>query len=122
MSELLDLCKSDNLSYDALQETINLLGQRISSQNQLCFHHACGNENATSQIIQLLYKIWPGALRLRDDDGDLPIHCLCYNEDLDDTASIDILRFMLEIDPTLLREVGYAGCLPIHVAVHISNI
>ena len=51
---------------------------------------------------------------MRDDDGYLPIHHLCDNEDLDETASINILRFMLEIDPTLPREVDRDDYLPIH--------
>jgi len=121
MSELLELCNSNNLSLDALQETINLLGPRVSSQNLLCFHKACENKNGTLEIVQLLYYIFPEALRLRDDDGWLPIHHLCCNEDLDDSASIDILRFMLEIDPTLPREVG-SGWLPVHSAVAYKSI
>ena len=51
-----------------------------------------------------------------DNGGRLPIHMLCCNKDLDDTASIDILRFMLSINPNLLSEMVYRS-LPIHVAV-----
>ena len=121
MNELLELCGSDDLSFDALQEKINTLGPRLSSQSQLCFHRACENENVTLEIVQLLYNILPEALRLRDDNGDLPIHNLCHNKDLDDTASIDILRFMLSIDPTLPMEVDDGGWLPIHVAMYKST-
>ena len=120
MSELLELCESDDLSFDALQEIINRLGPhgRVSSQNSSCFHRACYNKKVTLEIVQLLYNTFPGALQLRDNYGWLPIHNLCCNKDLDDTASIDILRFMLEIDPTLTREVaGDAGWLPVHYAV-----
>ena len=107
-NELLNLCASNDLSLGALQETINALGQRVSSQNPLCFHKACGNENVTLQIVQLLHSICntlPDVLRLRDNYGRLPIYKLCRNEDLDDTSSLDILRFMLEIDPNLPREL-----------------
>ena len=132
MSELLDLCKSDNLSFDALQsvlsfdalqEIINSLGPRISSQNPSCFHQACYNKNVTLEIVQLLHSIWPDALQLRDDYGYLPIHWLCCNEDLDENASIDILRFMLHIDPTLSRELQVDGgnYLPIHYAVKYKS-
>ena len=65
---LYDLCKSNNLSLGALQETINLLGPRLSSQNQFCFHWACNNKKVTLEIVQLLYNTLPGALHLRDDD------------------------------------------------------
>ena len=79
------------------------------------------------EIVQLLYSILPGALWLRDGIDRLPIHWLCLNKDLDDTASIDILRFMLEIDPTLPREVGdglygFNGSrLPDHLAVKYKS-
>ena len=119
--ELFDLCKSNNLSLGALQEIINLLGPRVSSQSQLCFHNACRNKKVTLEIVQLLYNTFPDALRLRDNNGRLPIHYLCYNKDLDDTASIDILRFMLEIDPTLPREVENEGWLPVHYAVKYKS-
>ena len=114
-NELLELCGSDDLSLVTLQEMINTLGPRASSQSQLCFHKACMNKNVTLEIVQLLYNILPGVLHLRDNYGCLPIHHLCCNKDLDDTASLDILRFMLNIDPSLPREL--VSCLPIRLAV-----
>ena len=117
MSELLELCGSENLSLVTLQEMITTIGPRVSSQNALCFHKACYNEKVTLGIVQLLYNILPGALRLGDDNGRLPIHWLCCNDGLDDNNSLDILQFMLSIDPTLPREMDGDGYLPIHVAV-----
>ena len=114
------LCGSGDLSLGALQEIINTLGPRLSSQNPSYFHRACGNKKVTLKIVQLLYNSLPGALRLRDDDGDLPIRRICFNKDLDETNSMDILRFMLEIDPNLPREFqvdGSNGYLPIHIAI-----
>ena len=115
INELLNLCASNYLSLGALQEIINALGRRVSSQ-VLCFHEACVNKKVTLEIVQLLHSTWPGALRLRDDNGYFPIHYLCLNKNLDETASLDILRFMLEVDPTLPRELMGNGCLPIHDA------
>ena len=120
-NELADLCASNNLSYGALQEIINNLGPRVSSQNQLCLHEACKNEKVTLEIVQLLHNTFPGALRLRDDYGWLPIHELCHNDDLDDeAASLDILQFMLEIDPTLPRELVGNSSLPVHYAISVQ--
>ena len=121
MSELFELCGSKNLSLDALQEIINRLGPRASSQNSLCFHKACGNKKVTLEIVQLLHSTLPDALRLRNGIGWLPIHNLCDNEDLDETNSLDILRFMLNIDPNLPRETNNRGYLPIHYAVDIKT-
>ena len=120
-NELADLCKSNNLSLATLQEKINTIGPRVSSQNQICFHQACSNENVNLEIVQLLYNILPEALRLRDGIDRLPIHRLCCNKGLDDTNSLDILRFMLEIDPNLLMEVGDGGCLPLNLAVQCKS-
>jgi len=115
--KLLELCESENLTYDALQEKINDLGPRVSSQSPLCFHEACYNEKVTLEIVQLLCNTRPDALRLPSHYGCLPIHMLCYNKDLDETASIDILRFMIDVDSTLPREMNGNGDLPIHNAV-----
>ena len=121
-NELYDVCASNNLSLGTLQETINLLGPRLSSQNPSCFHEACYKKNLTLEIVKLLYNTLPGALWLRNNFGSLPIHCLCLNKDLDDMNSLDILRFMLEIDPTLSRELqGNGGWLPIHAVVKYKS-
>ena len=119
INELLNLCASNDLSLDALQDTIYALGPYVSSQNQLCLHEACYNEKVTLEIVQLLYNTFPEAFRLRDDDGYLPIHHLCDSKDIDETAPIDILRLMLSIDPTLPREIDVDGSLPLHAAVQL---
>ena len=46
----------------------------------------------------------------------LPIHDLCCNSYLDEVNSIDILHFMISVDPTLVREISDDG-YPIHYAV-----
>ena len=75
MNELADLCESNNLSLGALQEIINSLGPRLSSQNPSCLDKACWNEKVTLEIVQLLYNTLPGALRLRDRYGSLLFTC-----------------------------------------------
>ena len=121
MSGLLELCESDDLSLDALQEIINDLGPRLPSQNSSCIHKACGNKKVTLEIVQLLYNTLPEAFRLRDGAGYRPIHHLCYNKDLDETNSLNILRFMLYNDPTLPREVDGDNWLPLHFAVQYKS-
>ena len=68
-------------------------------------------------LFQLLYNAWPEALRLRNKYDHLPIHRLCRNKVLGETASINILRLMLEIDPSLPREVDRDDYHPVHYAV-----
>ena len=108
----------NHLSLVALQEEISTLGPQLSLQSQLRFHQACDNENVTLEIVQILHNILPEAHQLRNDDGWLPLHFLCCNFALDETASLDILRFMLSIGPTLPRvRVHHNDGLPIHYAV-----
>jgi len=78
---------------------------------------ACSNKHITLEVVQLLYISWPEASRQGNDDGWLPIHGLCCNEQLDDNASLEILRFMLGIDPGLVRAEGPDEHLPIHYAI-----
>ena len=57
MSGLLELCESDDLSLDALQEIVDTLGSLVSSQSQLCLHQACFCKKVTLKIVQLLQCI-----------------------------------------------------------------
>ena len=79
---------------------------------------ACKKKGTSLGLFQLLYNAWPEALRVRSEYDRLPIHKLCCNKDLGETASIDILRFMLEIDPTLPSEMDRYDYLPVHYAVN----
>ena len=115
-----------NINIDDLRDIIIFfLGQEQSSQimrmrdieNSTPLHKVCQKEGLTLELFQLIFNAWPEAIFVTDDCGFLPIHDLCYNNQLDDTASLDILRFMLNIGPTLLRETDYNGYLPIHHAV-----
>jgi len=78
---------------------------------------ACSNKHITLEVVQLLYNSWPEAIRLGNDDGFLPIHELCLNHKLDDVDSLDILQFMLNADPGLVRAEGPGEQLPIHYAI-----
>ena len=52
----------------------------------------------------------------------MSFHTLCCNGDLDETNSLNILRFMLNIDPILPTEVDVDnGYLPIHYATQYKS-
>ena len=85
---------------------------------------ACFNENMTLEVVQFIFNLWPGALSLRHHHrggGLLPIHFLCFCND--GIASLEILRFMLSINPNLPRERDEEvdSNLPIHHAVYGSK-
>ena len=77
------------------------------------------NTNITLDAVQLLYNAWPESIRIPSESiGYLPLHYLCQNIKLGEAASIDILRFMLDADPGLVREMGDDELLPIHHAIY----
>jgi len=86
---------------------------------------ACFNENMTLEVVQFIFNLWPGALSQRHyhrGGGFLPIHFLCFGSD--GIASLEILQFMLSINPNLPRELDgeeiddlHDSQLPIHHAV-----
>ena len=73
------------------------------------------------EVVKLLINAWPEANQIRNIRGHMPIHTLCYNEQMDEAVSLDVLRFMHNTDRTLLRK-NMEGWLPIHLAVgHMST-
>jgi len=78
---------------------------------------ACCNKHITLDTIQCLYNAYREAIHIPDTCGWLPIHELAHNIELEEAASVEILQFMLNIDPTVARERIDDGCLPIHHAI-----
>ena len=77
------------------------------------------NTNITLDAVQLLYNAWPESIRIPSESiGYLPLHYLCQNIKLGEAASIDILQFMVDADPGLVREMGDDELLPIHHAIY----
>lgn len=77
---------------------------------------ACENEAVNLDIVELIFNSIPEGADLIDGHNKHPIHNLCNNRKLDEDVSLEILRFMLDIDPTL-PQVMDAIKLPIHYAV-----
>ena len=81
-------------------------------------HVVCENKNVSLDIVHFIYYKWPEAIMLRDDPYEaLPIHKLCHNEMVDDNQSLDILQFMINIDPTMVRVDDEESNLPLHNAL-----
>ena len=118
---------NENINIDDLHDIIAFfLGQEESSQiirmrgrwNMTPLHKICRKKGGlTLELFRHIFNAWPEAIRLGDDYSCLPIHWLCCNKQLDDIVSLDILRFMLSIDLTLLMETNENGDLPVHHAV-----
>jgi hypothetical protein len=72
---------------------------------------ACKNEIMDSKTINLILNAWPEASQQRSRFGELPIHDLCDNHRLDDTAALDILNMLLGANPQSVRETNEDGGL-----------
>ena len=89
--------------------------------NRTPLHIACSNKGVTLKVFRLVYNAWPEAFTLGSGFfGFHPIHELCFNTELDEIVSLDILRCMFHIDPACVRERNFEGGLPIHTAAKYS--
>jgi len=102
----------------------------VDRRGRTLLHLACMNQKTDLALFQFLYNKMPEAIRIVDNDrggssygrtsgevgGKLPIHKLCDNNKMDEKASLEILRFMLDIDPNFLQMRDVEGSLPMHEA------
>ena len=82
----------------------------VNGDDATPLHLACYNGHLTLEIYQFILNAWPEAIHMRTDRGYLPLHHLCCNENLDDYVSLEVLQYMISIDPML------PPGLPLHVA------
>eukprot|EP00984_Skeletonema_dohrnii_P014151 scaffold5922_cov109-Skeletonema_dohrnii-CCMP3373.AAC.4 len=108
MAELLLSC-NPNL-------TVATLGGVVWESGCTPLHLACENTHVTLNIVQRLVDAHPDSVRQEDDEGWMPLHYLCDNDELDDMVSVEILRLLLEKYQGSVRHVNNVGHLPIHVA------
>jgi ankyrin repeat protein len=84
-------------------------------------HMVCYNKNATRGMVQLLIDACPESIGRGDNDGWKPLHFLCINNEIDDTAAVDILGFFLERCPEAAQRAAGNGLLPIHLACGLGK-
>jgi len=108
-----DLCKIIEYFLEIEPSSLRVL----DGDGNTPLYMACENKGVNLEVVQMLYNSWPEALRVSSGHNELPIHELCCNKKLANTTAIDVLRFMLSIDPTLVRERDGLDYLPIHHAV-----
>eukprot|EP00985_Skeletonema_marinoi_P005129 scaffold2201_cov162-Skeletonema_marinoi.AAC.21 len=105
---LLVYCESDRLSEEGLREFIEEHGlNRPHETDDRFFKLVCDNERVTEG---------PSSVRNVNNDGQLPLHGLCLNGQLNETLAIEVLKLFLEKHPEAIRHADNAGNLPIHMA------
>jgi len=87
-----------------------------TSLHKVC---SCVNKKANLAVVQYIYHQLPDACQLRDAHGYLPADYLILTETDKDYAEdeLDILQFMISVDPSFLRLENIKGRIPIFQAV-----
>jgi len=111
-----------NKMQDILEYLVNAEPSSLleTDQGRLPLNIACGNKAVNLAIMEFLFNSIPEGSDLIDGHNKHPIHDLCGNKMLDDDVSLEILRFMLDIDPTL-PQMRDTIKIPIHYAVGHGN-
>ena len=71
IEELEDLCRSDELSLNSLQELVDKLPQELFTStlsDSYFLQAACGNKRVTPEILQYLFQHFPGVASVSTDE------------------------------------------------------
>ena len=67
-------------------------------------HNVCRhNKNVTRGMVQLLIDAYPESLRRANNDGHMPLHSLCLNENLNDYTVDELITEVEDYYPELLE-------------------
>ena len=108
--ELLDHCRSDDLSLETLKEKTNGLspGAVVDS---LFLHTVVGNEKVTHEIVEYIVSAYPEAVgKKRGTHGMYPLHLACANRHCPGSA----IKLLAESNPDVLSLGGVDNELPLH--------
>ncbi len=89
----------------------------FSPLHSVCQH----NKNATLGMVQFLVDAFPESLRKANNDGHMPLHGLCLNENLNEETGLEILKYFIERCPESVQQVTRIGNLPIHIAAGLQS-
>ena len=115
--ELLDICKSESLSEQALREIIEK-GHNAPISSYEFFRAACWNERVTEGIIRYLLDCFPGAARAKSNSGKTPLHYACQNK----STTVDMIQLLIEASPDSVRGENNEGCMPLHFLSGSSKV
>ena len=64
------------------------------------------------EVVQLLIKVYPDALKEKDEDENLPLHIAARS-----CESMEVIQLLVKEYPDALKEKNKKGWLPLHIAV-----
>eukprot|EP00984_Skeletonema_dohrnii_P023531 scaffold12613_cov110-Skeletonema_dohrnii-CCMP3373.AAC.1 len=118
---LLAICFNKRVTHGMVQFFLRRFPVRasyIAPNGFTPLHALCSNKNATIDIVRCVIEGNPGALVAQDRAGRNPLVHLCMNEELDNTMSEKILKFILFKCPESARKrCTQWGLLPIDYAL-----
>ncbi len=117
-------CCNANATEAIIQYLLKYFPDALSTviEGLLPLHYACYNIiDVSFGVIQLLIDAAPDSVHRKDDGGNMPLHHLCNNKDLEEKdleeiKSLEILKLLLERCPESIRHANDGGYLPIHLA------
>ena len=81
----------------------------VGTSNMNPLHITCSSHHASVEVVQVLLKDGHDTqITMRDVDGDTPLHSACRCG-----APIEVLRVLLEANPSVVNERDYEGLTPL---------
>eukprot|EP00984_Skeletonema_dohrnii_P010716 scaffold4201_cov76-Skeletonema_dohrnii-CCMP3373.AAC.3 len=110
--ELLEFCKSDDLSEEGLREIIERHGLTPNHNvgDYQFFLWVCNNERVTESIIRYLLNLFPDAVSDADEHGQQPLHFAFENKNV----TPNIVQLLIDAAPDSVRSVDEDGWMPLH--------
>lgn len=90
--------------------------------NKTPLHIVLSNEAVTLNMVQILVDADPPSIAHRDADNMTVLHCLCNNVNLNASARLEILNFLIQTNRGLLEMASRNDrVLPIHYAAGLKS-
>ncbi len=71
--------------------------------------------NASLEFVQYLVEQYPDSVKVKDDEGLLPLHHACFTK-----TSLEVIRYLVEQCPDSIKGKICTGIIPLHCALEAS--
>ena len=112
-----EACNNERVTVGIIQCLLEYFPDTISDFDRWSpLHTLCSYNNTTLSLIQLIVDEAPDSVRSVDYDGWTTLHYLCGNDQVDDTAAMQVLKLLIDKYPEAALHADNEGDLPIHLA------
>jgi hypothetical protein len=99
-----------------LKNEADAIDQKLPLTDATIGHFFAGSFNCTIEVLKVLVARRPNLATLKDVHGNLMIHYAAKHG-----ASVETLRYLLELDPTSIKAKGRGGNMPAHMLVTAAS-